>query len=163
MTRLWSRLWCSRQNRWHLNRSLTTSAFRVTQWRSQEMVLKRILTWDSQPDKRLWSDSSHRRKAYLNSLAVSKCPDCLGCLALVTAWVTPCYYWDNVFYHTLQYPCECCPFLKKNSYICRVKRLSRLTLHIVKVFFASPFLKMWKFSYWKDGTEQHSLRVDSWG
>ena len=38
MTRSWSRLWCSRPNRGLLNRSLTTSAFRVTQWRSQEMA-----------------------------------------------------------------------------------------------------------------------------
>ena len=34
-----------------------------------------------------------------------------------------------------QYPCECCPFVKTFSYICRVTRFCRLTLHIVKVFF----------------------------
>ena len=61
-----------------------------------------------------------------------------------------------------QYPCECYPFLKNFSYICGVIRFCRLTLHIVKVFFASPQMKMWKFS-WLDGrTEQHSLRVDTW-
>mgnify|MGYP003456285638 CR=1 FL=1 len=32
-----------------------------------------------------------------------------------------------------------------------------MTLHIVKVFFASPYWKMWKFSYLKGDTEQHSL------
>ena len=36
--------------------------------------------------------------------------------------------------------------LKNFCDICRVKRRGRLTLHIVKVFFASPLLKMWKFS-----------------
>ena len=36
--------------------------------------------------------------------------------------------------------------LKNFCDICRVKRCGRLTLHIVKVFFASPLLKMWKFS-----------------
>ena len=44
-----------------------------------------------------------------------------------------------------QYPGECCPF-RKNAYFCIVNRLSRLALHIVKVFFASPQMKMWKFS-----------------
>ena len=60
------------------------------------------------------------------------------------------------FYHPLQYPSECCSFLK-NAYLCRVKRCKPLTLHIVKVFFASPMLKMWKFSKLKDDSEQHSL------
>ena len=46
----------------------------------------------------------------------------------------------------LQYPSECCPFLKTFSYICSVLRFCRLILHIVKVFFASPLMKMWKFS-----------------
>ena len=36
--------------------------------------------------------------------------------------------------------------LKNFSDICSVKRLCRLILHIVKVFFASPYMKMWKFS-----------------
>ena len=39
----------------------------------------------------------------------------------------------------------------------------RLTLHIVKVFFASPLLKMWKFSCRKDEMKQHSLRLDTCG
>ena len=59
-------------------------------------------------------------------------------------------------------PSECCPFIKTFSYICRSGGFCRLILHIVKVFFASPFVKMWKFSYLKDSTEQHSLRVDTW-
>ena len=42
-------------------------------------------------------------------------------------------------------PRECC-LLKKNSDICRVFGKIRLTIHIVKVFFASPQMKMWKFS-----------------
>ena len=50
----------------------------------------------------------------------------------------------------LFYPCNT-PFasvVRSNNYVyfCIVNRLSRLTLHIVKVFFASPLLKMWKFS-----------------
>lgn len=52
----------------------------------------------------------------------------------------------RAFILSSQYPSECCPFLKNFSYICRVMRLSRLALHIVKVFFASPYMKMWKFS-----------------
>ena len=47
---------------------------------------------------------------------------------------------------SMQYPSECCPFIKTFSYICGVIRFYRLTLHIVKVFFASPYQKMWKFS-----------------
>ena len=38
-----------------------------------------------------------------------------------------------------------------------VIRQCRTDIHIVKVFFASPFAKMWKFSFWMDDTEQHSL------
>ena len=38
-----------------------------------------------------------------------------------------------------------------------VIRQCRTDKHIVKVFFASPFAKMWKFSFWMDDTEQHSL------
>ena len=34
-----------------------------------------------------------------------------------------------------QYPCECCPFIKTFSYICRSGGLRRPALHIVKVFF----------------------------
>ena len=39
---------------------------------------------------------------------------------------------------SVQYPCECCPF-RKNPYICIVKRLWSLMLHIVKVFFRKSF------------------------
>ena len=39
---------------------------------------------------------------------------------------------------SMQYPSECCPFIKTFSYICGAIRFYRLTLHIVKVFFASP-------------------------
>ena len=62
----------------------------------------------------------------------------------------------HLFYYC-NTPSECCPFLKTFSYICSFGGFCRLTLHIVKVFFASPFVKMWKFSYLKDSTEQHSL------
>ena len=47
---------------------------------------------------------------------------------------------------SMQYPSECCPFIKTFSYICKSGGFCRLILHIVKVFFASPQMKMWKFS-----------------
>ena len=59
-------------------------------------------------------------------------------------------------------PVSVVPFIKTFFYICKSGGFCRLILHIVKVFFASPFVKMWKFSYLKDSTEQHSLRVDTW-
>jgi hypothetical protein len=40
-----------------------------------------------------------------------------------------------------QYPCECCPFIKTFSYICRVTRFCRMTLHIVKVFFRKSLIE----------------------
>ena len=36
---------------------------------------------------------------------------------------------------------ECCPFIKTFSYICKVSRFYRLTLHIVKVFFRKSFVE----------------------
>ena len=54
-------------------------------------------------------------------------------------------------------PVSVVPFIKTIFYICKSGGFCRLILHIVKVFFASPFVKMWKFSYLKDSTEQHSL------
>ena len=56
---------------------------------------------------------------------------------------------------------ECCPFEKL------LRHLRSLLAHtgrhyiIVKVFFASPMLKMWKFSKLKDDPEQHSLSYRS--
>ena len=48
--------------------------------------------------------------------------------------------------YLLQYPSVSVVRLKNFSDICTVEPLKSLALHIVKVFFASPLLKMWKFS-----------------
>ena len=60
-------------------------------------------------------------------------------------------------YHPLQYPCECCPFLKNFSYICRVKRLSRPTLHICESVFRKSLHENVEVFLAKGRTEQHSL------
>ena len=84
------------------------------------MVLQRILTRNPQPDKRLRPDSSHRRMALLNCPTVSKC--------LAVSGVSPLGQRDRrdkrdtlyfyFFNSSLQYPSECCPFIKTFFYIC---------------------------------------------
>ena len=63
----------------------------------------------------------------------------------------------NSISSSLQYPCECCPFLKNFSYICRVKRLSRPTLHICESVFRKSLHENVEVFLAKGRTEQHSL------
>ena len=56
---------------------------------------------------------------------------------------------------------ECCPFEKLLRHLWSLLAHTGRHYIIVKVFFASPMLKMWKFSKLKDDPEQHSLSYRS--
>ena len=42
--------------------------------------------------------------------------------------ISPPYFGISLYYSLLQYPCECCPFIKTFSYICRVMRFCRFDI-----------------------------------
>ena len=82
----------------------------------------------------------------------------------------------SAFYVLLRYPAVTkVTTLVKQNYSQKYHRISivftfvlsfgldRLTLHIVKVFFASPYWKMWKFSQLKDARNNTHFRIDTCG
>ena len=95
----------------------------------------------------------------LSDACFSSCPATTGHLPHSLKTSIPSVGLDVVrlLSYLVQYPSECCPFIKTFSYICRVIRFWPLDINIVKVFFASPLLKMWKFSWSKGLNGQHSF------
>ena len=107
------------------------------------MVLKRILARDPQLDKRLRPHSGHRRMAHLNCPTVSKClaVSPLGQRDRRDTRDTLVRLLRECLYHPLQYPGECCPFIKTFSYICGVIGLCPLDITYCESVFRRSLLE----------------------
>ena len=82
-------------------------------------------------------------------------------------WLCKCkhnsHYKKRLLSYLVQCPSECCPFIKTFSYICNVDWFWPFDITYCESVFSQVLTwKCGSFLNWKDGTEQHSLRVDTW-